>query len=195
MKVMGKNKKMLIGTLFAVCFLTGCQNYVQDGTELLSQGKYEEAAAAFQSAVSEAQEKQEDSAEGYRGLGMAYYEMQNYDEARSNLEAALDKGAEETPAIYNLIGICAMNQQDYDGALKAFEKGIALPESAVISEGTELEQTADYAEVIQEMKFNRVVCFEKKLDWANAKTAMAEYTAAYPDDTEAAREAQFLETR
>lgn len=49
--------------------------------------------------------------------------------------------------------------------------------------------------VLQEMRFNQIVCYEKLGDWENAKTKIAEYIQVYPDDADAQREAKFLETR
>lgn len=51
------------------------------------------------------------------------------------------------------------------------------------------------AKVLQEMRFNQIVCYEKLGDWENAKTKIAEYIQVYPDDADAQREAKFLETR
>lgn len=188
-------RKSTLLLLMAVYVLTGCTNYMEEGTELLKEGDVQGAITAFEQAAEEAEKENEDSSEAYRGIGIAYYEQEDYESARTNLQRALDEGGMQTPIIYNLIGICSMRQQDYDGALAAFEQGIALPDSAVISEGTKLEQTADYDEVIQGMMRNRVVCYEKKLDWANAKSAMSEYITLYPDDPESQKEAEFLETR
>lgn len=57
------------------------------------------------------------------------------------------------------------------------------------------EQTVDYSEVIREMKMNRIICYEKKLDWESAKAAITQYTVEYPDDIAAQKEAEFLSTR
>lgn len=191
------NKKIRYLTLsvVAVCFITSCSNYIKDGTELLEQGDVQKAVSAFEQAAEEAEKEGERAPEAYRGLGMAYYAREDYEGARTNLQKALDEGGLETPVIYNLIGVCAMKLEDYDGALAAFEQGAALSESGVIPEGTKEEKNADYKEVIREMRFNRVVCYEKKLDWENAKAAMAEYSSLYPDDAEAQKEAEFLRTR
>ena len=190
-----RNTRSLILLTAMVCFLTACTNYVKDGTELLEQGKNQEAAAAFEQAVEEAEKKGENVSEAYRGLGMAYYAQEDYEAARINLQKALEEGAVQTPVIYNLIGVCSMNLEDYDSALTAFEQGVQLPESGVVSKGTKLEQTVVYSEVIQEMKRNRVACYEKKLDWAGAKAAMAEYSMEYPNEADAQKEAEFLSTR
>lgn len=193
-----ENRKIRYMILSAVtaCLIVSCSsNPVKDGTELLEQGDFQKAVTTFEQAAEEAEKEGESASEAYRGLGMAYYAQEDYEGARTNLQKALEEGGLETPVIYNLIGVCSMKLGDYDGALTAFEQGTSLPESAVISEGTKEEQTADYSEVIQEMKFNRVVCYEKKLDWENAKAAMTEYSSQYPDDTAAQKEAEFLSTR
>lgn len=192
-----KNRKLrkLLWLTVAVCFLTACTNHVKDGTKYLEEGKTSEAISAFEQAAEEAEKKEENASEAYRGIGLAYYAEGDYEAAQTNFQKALDEGALQTPVIYNLIGVCSMNLEDYDSALTAFEQGIQLPESGVVSKGTKLEQTVDYSEVIQEMKWNRVVCYEKKLDWAGAKAAMSEYIVEYPNDAGAQKEAEFLSTR
>ena len=41
------------------------------------------------------------------------------------------------------------------------KKGAQLPATSVYTDADGKEQTADYTAVIQEMQFNRIVCFEK----------------------------------
>ena len=65
---------------------------------------------------------------------MAYYELKQYDKAIEFLNKAADLGGEMTPALYNLIGISAMNLEDYDSALTAFEKGCQLPATSVYTD-------------------------------------------------------------
>lgn len=193
-----RNKKVrdLVLSMAAVCLITSCAaNHVKDGTELLEQGDFQKAVTAFEQAAKDAEKKGERAPEAYRGIGLANYAQEDYEGARENLQKALDEGGTETPVIYNLIGVCSMKLDDYDSALTAFEQGIGFPESGVVSKGTKEEQTVDYSEVIREMKFNRVICYEKKLDWENAKAAMAEYASQYPDDAAAQKEAEFLSTR
>ena len=43
--------------------------------------------------------------------------------------------------------------------------------------------------------YNEIVVYEYQKDFATAKSKMAEYLAAYPDDQDAVRENQFLSTR
>ena len=191
-----RNRKYLVLLTAAVCVLTACsKNLVSEGTEQMEQGDYEKAAAVFEQAAEEAEKEGERAPEAYRGIGMACYAREDYEGTRQNLQKALDEGGLETPVIYNLIGVSSMKLEDYDTALTAFGKGIELPESGTVSRGTKQEETADYSEFILEMKFNRLICFEKNLDWENAKAAMAEYASQYPDDAEAQKEAEFLSTR
>ena len=193
-----RNRKIryLVLTAALMCVLTACsKNGIKEGTELLEKGDFEKAATVFEQAAKEAETEGERAPEAYRGMGMACYALEDYEGTRQNLQKALDEGGLETPIIYNLIGVSSMKLEDYDTALAAFDKGTGLPESGVVSRGSKEEETADYSEVIREMKFNRVVCLEKKLDWENAKAAMAEYASLYPDDANAQKEAEFLSTR
>lgn len=193
-----RNRKIryLVLSAALMCVLTACsKNGIKEGTELLEKGDFEKAASVFEQAAKEAETEGERAPEAYRGMGMVCYALEDYEGTRQNLQKALDEGGLETPIIYNLIGVSSMKLEDYDTALAAFDKGTGLPESGVVSRGSKEEETADYSEVIREMKFNRVVCLEKKLDWENAKAAMAEYASLYPDDANAQKEAEFLSTR
>lgn len=188
--------RYLVLSAALMCVLTACsKNGLKEGTELLEKGDFEKAATVFEQAAKEAETEGERAPEAYRGMGMVCYALEDYEGTRQNLQKALDEGGLETPIIYNLIGVSSMKLEDYDTALAAFDKGTGLPESGVVSRGSKEEETADYSEVIREMKFNRVVCLEKKLDWENAKAAMAEYASLYPDDANAQKEAEFLSTR
>lgn len=180
-------KKVILCTILAVCFLTGCQkNYIKEGTAYLEKQQYEEAQKAFQEAASENQ----DIAEAYRGLGMVYYEQKNYQKAGESFQKALESKGEADPVFYNLMGVSFMHIEDAKGALDAFEKGITLAED---KEKKDSSQT--YIDMVQEMKFNEIVCYEMLLDWESAKVKIQEYIKQYPDDTEAQREAEFLSTR
>ena len=170
----------LLALTVSACLLTGCTNALEDGN-------YKEAVTAFQKAVDEGKK----TAEAYRGLGMAYYEQEDYASAKDAFEKALAAGGEKNQVIYNLLGICGMKLNDYNYALEQFNQGISLSQNS----GTSMENAESFSEVLQEMRFNQIVCYEKLGDWENAKTKIAEYIQVYPDDADAQREAKFLETR
>lgn len=170
---------------------------VKKAAGLLEEERYEEAAEQFEAAVINEEARQEKGkaatvtesgvpyiTEAFRGLGMAYFSLEDYEQAGKYLQQVIELGGEETPVLYNMLGISAMKLEDYDAALEAFQAGTELPAEA-----------EDYSAVIQEMKWNRIICFEKKLDWNSAKAEMGAYTAAYPEDTSVQKEAEFLSTR
>lgn len=165
----------------AVVLLPGCVNYMENGAALLKTGSYEEAIHIFEEAIAEGT----DTGEAYRGIGIAQYELGAYDDALEAFENALKYGAEKTPTIYNLMGVCDMRREDYQSALNNFNIGMITAENA----------KEDYSAIVQEMKYNEIVCYEKLLDWENAKVKAEEYLALYPEDEKVQREAQFLRTR
>lgn len=186
-----------IVVLFAAFLLYGCGNNVKKGAQLLDEGEVEEAVSAFEQVLEDKGSSDLQMAEAYRGLGMCYYELKQFDKAQESLEKAVDAGGEETKVLYHLIGVCAMQQEDYAAALSAFEKGISLPDEQNKSEKQDLseEELTGQEEMIREMYFNRVVCYEKLYDWQQAYAAATEYLEHYPDDEQMQHEAEFLETR
>ena len=94
--------------------------------------------------------------------------------ARSVYQEYLSRNADAAEA-YNGLALCDIAEQNYDAALQNIEQGLA--------KAGEEEQ--------QSLLFNRIVVYEYKLDFEQAKAYMAEYVKAYPDDEEAARENQF----
>ena len=57
--------------IFAAGVLAGCANPQKEGTAALEEGNYEEAREQFQQTAES--DNKEKAAEGYRGIGMAYY--------------------------------------------------------------------------------------------------------------------------
>ncbi len=183
---MKKKVTVLAAAACAACLVAGCANAVKDGTDALTDGRYEEAETSFQEAA-ESTDK-EVSADGWRGLGMTYYEMEKYEEALSAFQSALDQGADQTVELYNLMGVCAMQTGEYGQALEYIQAGLALNE-------TDAEKGKADDSLIQEMKYNEIICYEQQADWENAKQKAAEYAEAYPGDEAIQKEVEFLETR
>lgn len=64
---------------------------------------------------------------------------------------------------------------------------------AYFEEGLKMDGNDE--ELTQAMRFNCIFAYEKLGDVETAKRLVKEYTADYPEDGSAAKEAQFLETR
>lgn len=181
----------------AACFLTGCTNYEKDGMKAMNAGDYKLAVENFTQAAQKAEDKgkREAAAEAYRALGMAYYEKKDYQNVQESLQKALDLGGERSAEIYNIIAVSAMQQEEYESALKAFEEGISYASSSDAVNAPESKKGVDYTELIQEMRYNQIICYEKLLDWENAKNTASDYIADYPNDDKVQREIEFLRTR
>ena len=113
--------------------------------------------------------------------------MEDYSPALEAFQTALDQGGEQTVQIYNLMGICAMNVSDYESALEYFQSGLALADTA---SGSETD-----TDLIREMRYNEIICYERTADWESAKQKAAQYLEEYPGDEAVEKEAEFLETR
>lgn len=168
----------LTAVVLAAFMLTGCGSHLlEDGTELLREGSYEEAAAVFQ----EAADEDAKDPEAWRGLGLARWEQEDYKGALEAFQSVLDNDGKKTGELYNLMGNCAMRLNRPTEALNYYSLGIA---SEDVSEA-----------MLQEMRFNEIAAYEMTGDMESAKAKLAQYTADYPDDEKAAKEAAFLETR
>lgn len=175
---MKKNWAILVTVSVFACLLAGCRaNPSEEGLVLLQEGNYAEAIEQFEEAV-EAEVNIDDA---YRGIGIAKWEQEDYAGALEAFEQAMDHGAVPTATLYNFLGTCELKLEDYKMALNYYRLGI------------ECEDCSE--EMLQEMRFNEIVCLEKISDWESAKAKLKEYVADYPDDEVAAKEAEFFETR
>lgn len=170
-------KWILAVALSGVFILTGCTNYVKSGIESLEAGNYEEAQATFQKEI----EKGKNLDEAYRGLGIACFELEEYDDAIEAFELAVENETEETAMLYGMMGACYMELEEYTKALDIYTKALGVE---TISE--ELEQ---------EIQYNLIAVYENMADWDAAKEQMENYREAYPDDSRVEKESDFLETR
>ncbi|WP_170141720.1 tetratricopeptide repeat protein [Mediterraneibacter butyricigenes] len=92
----------------------------------MKEKKYEEAITSFETAI----EKEQNESEAFRGVGIAQYELGNYEDALTAFNQALEfEDAVKTPTIYNLMGICSMKLTDYQGAVNNFNAGILVSEN------------------------------------------------------------------
>ena len=54
-------------------------------------------------------------------MGIAYFEMEEFEKAIDAFGEALDNGAEETATLYNFIGISNMKMENYEEAVSALK--------------------------------------------------------------------------
>lgn len=111
-------------------------------------------------------------------LGKTYEALGDLNYAISLYQTYLDKNP-TSAAAYVQLGLSKMKQQDYQGALSAFEGGIAIND----------------ANYMQSLLFNQVVAYEYMNEFKKASVSMEEYLKMYPDDETARREYEFLKTR
>ena len=171
-------KKMRLALLILIAgLLAGCSNYMKEGLELLQAGNYEEAIVSFQNEIAE--EKNLD--EAYRGVGIAYFELEDYSAAIEAFENALSNEAEETASIYQMLGVSYLKLDEYDKALENYSKALQMEDCT--------------EEMRQEILFNEIAIYELQSEWDLLKEKVAAYMEAYPEDDRMDKTAEFLETR
>lgn len=169
--------KKIVGLMVLLLLMTGCAGNIKDGVALLEEGKYEKAVEAFQKDV----KKERNLDEAYRGLGIAYFELEDYEASIESFELALKHETEETATFCSFLGAGYLEIEEYDKALDAYERGLAC------------EDLSD--ELEKEIQFNLIAVYERMGNWDAAKKQMQKYVEKYPDDGRVEKEAEFLETR
>ncbi|MFT3985752.1 MAG: tetratricopeptide repeat protein [Lachnospiraceae bacterium] len=136
-------------------------------------GSYEDARNYLEKA-----RETKDSEDMVLYLGKTYEALGDINYAVSLYTTFLDKNP-ESAAVYDQLGLAKMNLKDYQGALSAFESGIATGDTSYM----------------QSLKFNEIVAYEYLTEFKKAAVQMEEYLKLYPDDKKAIREYEFLKTR
>ena len=98
-------------------------------------------------------------------LCRTYMKQDDTAHARQLYQQYMDKYG-ETPEAYNGMVLCDIADENYDSALENITKGLAL--------------SNDKGK--QDLYFNEIVVYERKLDFATAKEKAAEYVKNYPAD-------------
>lgn len=172
-----KCKKNIVFFMALLFILTGCAGNIKDGVSLLQEGKYEKAVEMFQKDVS----KERNLDEAYRGLGIAYFELKDYEAAVEAFEFALKHETKETAVLYSFLGASYLETEAYEKALDTYERALASKDLT--------------GELEQEIQFNLIAVYENMGNWDAAKKQMKMYVDKYPDDSRVEKEAEFLETR
>lgn len=170
-------KKIIVCMLILMMMISGCTKNVSEGVALLESKSYEEAKVSFQKDI----EKKRNLSQAYHGLGIACFELGEYEDAKEAFLLAIEHEAKETAVTDSFLGACYMETKEYDKALDAYEKALAA------SDITE--------ELKQEVQFNLIAVYENMGNWEAAKKQLEKYIKAYPDDARIEKEADFLETR
>lgn len=135
-------------------------------------GEYQKAYIALEEA------RKDGGAEGALYLGKAYEATGDYNYASSVYNSYLAKDAQNAE-IYNQLGLCELKKNNYVKALEAFQTGKKIEGNSVM----------------QSLSFNEIVAYEYLGEYETAATLLDTYRKLYPDDEDAAREQQFLQTR
>ena len=174
---MGRIKCVLLTVIVAV-LVFGCgKNPAKQGVEYLEDGEYKKAIEQFEEAI----EKEKNVGDAYRGIGIAKWEMEYYEGACEAFKNALENDAKKTGTIYNFLGSCELK--------------LDHPEKALNFYNLALEDEDNSEEMEQEIRYNIIAAYEQTGDWESVKVKLEEYLEDYPDDEDAKKEAEFLETR
>ena len=195
-------QKMITGVAFLLILIFGVgmlvavvnpstKRLIKSGVHLMEDEKYEKAQEKFKKAL----EKDNSEPEAYRGMGMIAFQQEKYEDAYVALQKVVELEGEETPMLYNLMGISAMKTGEYEKAVEAFEQGIACSETVEYKETLEKEEQAGASKLLQEMLWNRVVCYERLSRWEEAKSALEDYQLEFPEDSSVEKEEEFLSSR
>ena len=115
--------------------------------------------------------------EGYHYLSKMYYDLEDYEKA-IEYETEFMKRREADGASYLLLARSYAGAGNFKKAIEVVEQGIAL------NDGRK-----------QDLLFEEIVIYEKKLDFETAYQKCLQYVTKYPEDTIAKEELEFLETR
>lgn len=113
-----------------------------------------------------------------RLLGEVYLRLEDYAHARAMYQSVMDQDA-QNPSAYNGLALCALAEGNCDEAIDWIEQGLALEEE----DGK------------QQLRFNEIVAYERKLDFASALVKAEAYCELYPGDENGRKELTFLRTR
>lgn len=151
------------------------------------------------------------TADDYCERGKVYYYMDDYENARTELTTAADKGSTEATLI---LGMVYMAQGDTSNARSFYQQYIDADEDdpakgynglalCDISDGdydSALQNISQglgdaTSDEMRDLLFNEIVVYEKKLDFSTALSKAQEYVQTFKDDDAAAKELTFLQSR
>ena len=151
------------------------------------------------------------TADDYCERGKVYYYMDDYENARTELTTAADKGSTEATLI---LGMVYMAQGDTSNARSFYQQyidadgddpakgynGLALCDISDGDYDSALQNISQglgdaTSDEMRDLLFNEIVVYEKKLDFSTALSKAQEYVQTFKDDDAAAKELTFLQSR
>lgn len=151
------------------------------------------------------------TADDYCERGKVYYYMDDYENARTELTTAADKGSTEATLI---LGMVYMAQGDTSNARSFYQQyidadgddpakgynGLALCDISDGDYDSALQNISQglgdaTSDEMRDLLFNEIVVYEKKLDFSTALSKAQEYVQTFKDDDVAAKELTFLQSR
>lgn len=175
---MKKKSSLLIIILSVAMLLTACgKNPSEAGVEYLKNGDYKNAIVQFQEAI----DKEINTGDAWRGMGMAKWEQKDYQGALKAFKNAVKNGVSGDGTLYNLMGCCSLELDKASEAVDYFKKA------------QEDEENSD--KLTQEISYNLIAAYEQSGDYDNARTHLKEYIKTYPEDEQAQKDYDFWSTR
>ena len=151
------------------------------------------------------------TADDYCERGKVYYYMDDYENTRTELTTAADKGSTEATLI---LGMVYMAQGDTSNARSFYQQyidadgddpakgynGLALCDISDGDYDSALQNISQglgdaTSDEMRDLLFNEIVVYEKKLDFSTALSKAQEYVQTFKDDDAAAKELTFLQSR
>ena len=151
------------------------------------------------------------TADDYCERGKVYYYMDDYENARTELTTAADKGSTEATLI---LGMVYMAQGDTSNARSFYQQyidadgddpakgynGLALCDISDGDYDSALQNISQglgdaTSDEMRDLLFNEIVVYEKNLDFSTALSKAQEYVQTFKDDDTAAKELTFLQSR
>lgn len=161
----------------AVTFAAGCDMGKSDGAVYLEKEQYEKAAKSFEKDI----KKGESLAESYLGLGMARFELGQYDKSLDALKSAVSCGAKKTADLCSMMAASYAKTEDYENALKFYEEALDLKDCT--------------KSLRREILGNEISVLTRMSEWEKARKLAERYVKEYPDDYRIKKTLDFLETR
>ncbi|WP_394917382.1 tetratricopeptide repeat protein [uncultured Robinsoniella sp.] len=161
-------KKLLL-VILAACTLSGCQpksdpdSPLNLGMAAMEQQKYDAALKSFESSIAE----EKDVVLAYRGEGMAYIGLGEYDKAVTAFNSALDHAGEKMVKTIKDIRLykasAQLKSEDYDGTIETCSQILSADEDG-------------------DAYYMRGTCYLQKEDEAKAKADFDKASAMSPED-------------